>query len=141
MERILENKKIFIVEDNVTNLAVFSTTLRAHGAQMIQDFWNYRTIELLKAVLPVDIILLDLMLHNGVSGYSIFEALKQEECLVNIPVVAVSASEPSVEIPKAMKLGLSGFIPKPISLKDFPRQIASCIAGEKLWLHESRPSY
>jgi CheY-like chemotaxis protein len=108
---------------------------------MIQDHWNARTVDLLKRHLPVDIILLDLMLRNGVSGYDIFMELQKHEELAGIPVVAVSASDPAVEIPRARKLGFCGYISKPIKLVDFPAQIAACIAGEKLWLNESYRTY
>ena len=43
----LRGKRIFIVEDNVTNLAVFATTLRQQGASVIQDAWNVGTVSIL----------------------------------------------------------------------------------------------
>jgi hypothetical protein len=48
-------------------------------------------------------------------------------------VVAVSASDPEIEIPKTQSKGFSGFIGKPISLLQFPIQVAECIKGEHLW--------
>jgi CheY-like chemotaxis protein len=134
MAQVLEHKRIFIVEDDVCNMAVYSVALSNNGAAVIQDPWNATTIELIKRTLPVDIILLDLMLRRGVSGYDIFDKIKADPKLVNIPVMAVSASDPEIEIPKAKSKGFSGFIGKPISLHDFPIQVAACIKGENLWL-------
>lgn len=134
MGNALEHKRIFIVEDDVSNMAVYAVALSNHGAAVIQDPWNASTIELIKRTLPVDIILLDLMLRRGVSGYDIFDALKADPELSKIPVVAVSASDPEIEIPRAQSKGFDGFIGKPISLLKFPEQVAACLNGEHLWL-------
>jgi two-component system cell cycle response regulator DivK len=134
MANVLENKRIFIVEDDVCNMAVYAVALNSNGAAVIQDHWNANTIDLIKRTLPVHIILLDLMLRRGVSGYDIFDAIKADPELAKIPVVAVSASDPEIEIPKTQSKGFSGFIGKPISLLQFPLQVAECIKGEHLWL-------
>jgi CheY-like chemotaxis protein len=134
MTRILENKRIFIVEDDISNMAIFAVTLSNNGAMVIQDHWNSSTIQFIKRSMPIDIILLDLMLRRGVSGYDIFDAIKADPELANIPVVAVSASDPEIEIPKAKSKGMGGFIGKPISLLEFPKQVAACLSGEQLWL-------
>jgi two-component system, cell cycle response regulator DivK len=115
-------------------MAVYSVMLNNNGATVIQDHWNSSTIALIKRTLPIDIILLDLMLRRGVSGYDIFDAIRADPELASIPVVAVSASDPEIEIPRAKSKGFAGFIGKPISLRDFPTQVAACINGEHLWL-------
>jgi len=134
MTRVLENKRVFIVEDDVNNMAVYAVTLTNNGASVMQDPWNASTIELIKRTMPIDIILLDLMLRRGVSGYDIFDAIKSDPARVSIPVVAVSASDPEIEIPRAQEKGFDGFIGKPISLLKFSAQVAACLKGEHLWL-------
>jgi CheY-like chemotaxis protein len=129
----LNGKRIFIVEDDVTNMAVAAFSLKREGAAVIQDFWNAETVALLRRHLPVDIILLDLMLRRGDSGYDIFDVIKSNPELTGIPVVAVSASDPGIEIPRAQRKGLAGFIGKPISLAEFPAQVAACITGRHIW--------
>ncbi len=133
IERVLEGKRIFIVEDDIANMSVYSVALQHHGALVVQDHWNSGTVSLLKRYLPMDIILLDLMLRHGVSGYDIFRAIRADPELASIPVVAVSASDPEIEIPRTQAQGFSGFIGKPITLNEFPAQIAACIAGQKIW--------
>lgn len=130
----LRGKRIFIVEDNVTNLAVFATTLRQQGASVIQDAWNVGTVSILEQQLPIDLILLDINLRRGISGYDVFDEIKANPKLAEIPVVAVTSLDPETEIPKAQAKGFSGFISKPISGLNFPHQIASVIAGEPVWI-------
>ena len=83
--------------------------------------------------LPVDIILMDLMLRFGVSGYEIFDQLRELPEFASIPVLAVSASDPEVEMPRLRAKGFAGFVSKPISFQEFPLQVAAAIEGEKVW--------
>lgn len=129
----LKNKRIFIVEDDATNMAVFAVSLRQSGAIIVQDPWNRQTLSILQSNMPVDAILLDLMLKNNISGYDIFDQIKDVPELADIPVIIVSAKDPGIEIPKAKAKGFSGFIGKPISPILLPQQVAQCIAGEKVW--------
>ena len=77
---MLNNTRIAIIEDNVTNMAVYAATLERLGARIIQDPWQYKTVEIFRTYRP-DIILLDLMLHNGVSGYDIYDELQADSDL------------------------------------------------------------
>lgn len=129
----LYGKRILIVEDDITNMAVYAATLKRSGAVIIQDFWNDDTINMVKTRMPIDVILLDLMLHHQVSGYEIFDSLQSDPELAQIPVVAVSAADPAVEIPKTKARGFAGFISKPINAARFPHQITSCLNGEAVW--------
>ncbi len=129
----LQGKRIFIVEDDVTNMAVFVASLKRSGAVVIQDPWNSQTIDLLTRFTPIDVILLDLMLRRGESGYDIYDRIKERPELAHIPIVAVSAADPDIEIPRARAKGFAGFIAKPISLLGFPGQVAACIMGQHVW--------
>lgn len=129
----LEGKRIFVIEDDVMNMAVFAVTLKGSGATVIQDPWNSDTLNLVTRYLPVDIILLDLMLRYRCSGYDIFDKLKADPRLRDIPVVAISAADAGIEIPRAKTKGFSGFIGKPIDPILFCTQVASAISGENVW--------
>lgn len=129
----LKGKHIFIIEDDPVNMAVNAVTLKKSGAHVTQDIWNTGAVENLLAHLPVDVILLDLMLRRNLNGYDIFREIKAHPALAGIPVVAVSAADPTIEIPKSQELGLAGFIGKPIHPFLFAKQIAACIRGEAVW--------
>jgi CheY-like chemotaxis protein len=130
---MLAHKRIFVVEDDANNITITTTVLREQGATVLPDSWNSHTVELLSDYMPVDVILLDLMLRHGVSGYDIFTELKNHPVLAHIPVIAVSASDPAIEIPRAQKMGFAGFIGKPINLHLFPQQVLDCMTDEPVW--------
>jgi len=128
----LTAKHIFIVEDNVGNRSIMLTILQMAGAKTSFDQWGRQTVERLQKAGDVDMILMDLMLPNGLTGYDVFDQIKAIPELSNIPVVIVSASDPNVEMKKARAKGFQGFIPKPISY-NFPITLAAILAGQQIW--------
>jgi CheY-like chemotaxis protein len=132
MQELL-HKRIMIIEDNVVNMAVYAVAFRDSGAIVIQDPFTTSALSTIKKNLPLDIILLDLMLRYGLSGYEIFDQITKDPTLSKIPVVAISAADPAIEIPKAKQKGFDGFISKPIDPFKLVKQVAACIKGEHVW--------
>jgi len=130
---LLQGKRIFYVEDDLRNRAIIQMIVEKHGAKLNFERWGKEAIGKMRAVLPLDLILLDLMLPNNVSGYDIYDQLRQDEAFAGIPVAIVSASDPSMEMAKARQLGMNGFIAKPVDMELFPRQLASLMEGQQVW--------
>ena len=132
---IMSGKRIFIVEDNALNRVVYQMTLGVQGgAFLVFDRWGRETVTRLREAHNWDLIILDLMLHRGISGFDIFQEIRALPAYDAIPIVAISASEPAVALPKARDLGFSGFISKPIDEANFVDQIRRVIEGEKVWV-------
>lgn len=129
----LQDKRIFIVEDNIHNRVVFTMALKMQGAQLEFDRWGRKTLFRMQAFHHIDLIILDLMLPNGASGYDIFDEIRNVPMYAGIPILAVSAAEPAIAMPMTRDKGFSGFIAKPIDDDLFPDQIARVIAGEEIW--------
>lgn len=132
-EAPLKNKRIMIIEDDVTNMAVYSVAFRRSGAAIIQDHFNTDTVGMMKKLLPIDIVLLDLMLRHDRTGYEIYTRMQADPDLHKIPVVIVSAADPATEIRKAKAMGVNGFISKPIDPFKLVQQVAACLNGEEVW--------
>jgi CheY-like chemotaxis protein len=132
---ILRDKHIFMVEDNIANRAIEQTLLEQEGAEISFDRWGTETIEKLRNAMPVDIILLDLMFPNNVTGYDIFTEIRTYTEFDHIPIVAISASDPSSAIPKTRSFGFAGYISKPVSFNQFAQQIADLTVGQPIWQH------
>ena len=130
---LLTQRRIFIAEDNMQNRVVFQMVLGKEGAFVHFERWGRGTMTQLQRVAPVDVIILDLMLASGVSGFLVFDLIRSLPDFNHIPIVAVSATEPGAGIAKTRKKGFAGFIAKPIDDELFPAQIASIIKGEQVW--------
>ena len=129
----LQNKRVFILEDNLENKAIAQMLLEFAGAQVMVDRWGLETLTHLRKFTPVDVILLDLMLPGQVTGYDVFIQIRQQRDFDNIPIIAVSAADVSVAVPKVQELGFSGFISKPVDFRFFAYQIKQVIDGERIW--------
>lgn len=130
----LEGKKIFLVEDNAGNRAIEEILLEKHGAKTAMERWGRDTIPRLRAAMPVDIILLDLMFPNNITGFDVFKDIRSHPEFDHIPIVAVSASDPSSAIPKTKEYGFAGFISKPIHMDNFPKQVLQILEGQPVWV-------
>ncbi len=130
---MLQNKTIFIVEDNIQNRLVFQMTLALSGARVEFERTGREVVARLKALPTVDLIILDLMLFNGRSGFDVYADIRAEQLFDHIPVIAVSAMEPGIALPKTQRLGFNGFIAKPVDDELFPRQLAQILKGESVW--------
>ncbi|MBI5959083.1 MAG: response regulator [Chloroflexi bacterium] len=130
---LLDGKRIYMVEDNEDNIFVVLSLLRHHGASVQIDWWAKGEAHRVIKALPLDLIILDLMLPHDRSGYDVFEEIRAVPELQHVPVVAVSASDPSIAMPIAITMGFNGYISKPVGFDLFPKQIASLIAGEAVW--------
>ena len=131
--QLLEGKKVFILEDDVNNLAVVTSMLRRYGATIYFDSWGVETAQTIKAFMPIDIILLDIHLPGGVTGYDVYDAIQELPELKDVPIVAVTASDPDREMKKAREKGFSGYISKPIRTKSFIKSLLAVMAGEEVW--------
>jgi len=134
---LLLNKKIFILEDNSMNRIVFRISLITQGALIEFDQWGNETMKKVENYHP-DLIILDLMLPNGNSGYDVFNQIREHKEYDNVPIIAISASEPSIALPKTKSMGFSGFIAKPIDETRFPQQMAKVLEGEEVWFAGER---
>jgi two-component system cell cycle response regulator DivK len=133
MGLLLQNRWIFIVEDNLQNRVVFQMALMRQGAKVEFDRWGDQTIRALRLLPKVDLIILDLMLSHQISGFDVFDKLMAEPAFQSVPILAVSAMEPAVALPQTRQKGFAGFIAKPIDPDLFAGQVARVIGGEKIW--------
>jgi len=129
----LKGKRIFLIEDNVGNRAIMQTLLEQQDVTIGFERWGVDTVKKLQEFAPVDIILLDLMFPRGITGYEVFDQIRANPEFDDVPIVAVSASEPSVAIPKTKAKGFAGFIAKPFDFDRFPLQILAVLKHEPVW--------
>lgn len=132
MNEVLGDKRIFIVEDNAHNRVIYQLILRRSGAVVDFDRRGDATLFQLIKFMP-DLIILDLNLGRYSSGFEIFDEIRKHETLRQVPIVAISASEPAVVVPKCREMGFSGFIAKPIEEDLFEDQISRLLSGQQVW--------
>ncbi len=128
----LKEHRVFMFEDSAKNASIQKTQLEVAGAVVGYERWGTSGLQKLVNFAPVDVILMDLDFPRT-TGYEIFQKIRKVEALKGIPVIAISASDASIEMSKVRSAGFAGFISKPIDLEEFPSQIKRVIEGKKVW--------
>jgi len=135
----LMGKRIFIFEDNPYNLTGMTIILDTAGCKTFFDrCWNGGSLDKLVGTLPIDLVLMDLNLAYGKSGYEIFELIRSDDRLKDIPVVLVTASDPGSALKVAKERGMNGVIGKPIRVDTFTRMVVDIVIHKKTVWNDGR---
>ncbi|GGB20360.1 response regulator [Sphingomonas metalli] len=110
-------KKVLVVEDNELNLKLFCDLLRAHGwvAEPVRD--GREAVARALAEMP-DLIVMDIQMPH-VTGYELILAIKADERLRAIPIMAVTAYAGRDDEERIRGAGADAYVSKPISLARF----------------------
>ena len=130
---MLSGKRIFLLEDDVNSLAIIMSMVKRNNAAVFYDTWGIATVEKMKKHLPLDLVITDLHLPAGISGYDVFAKIKKVPEFVDIPIVLVTGADARIEIPKARSLGFAGYISKPVRNRTFAFGLAQILKGEPVW--------
>lgn len=127
------NVSALAVEDDTGGMAIIGVMLRYLGIKAYINTNGQGVVEMARAMKPrPNIILLDLNLPHT-NGYDILKLIRADDLLKGVTVIAVTAQDADVEIPKCKEAGFDGFIGKPLSRSRFPRQLRRILNGEPVW--------
>ncbi len=114
-------QKILVVEDNQDNRELVVKVLKINGYQVIEAVDGEEALEKTKTENP-DLILMDLFIPK-IDGYEVTKRLKSDRDLRSIPVIALTAHAMKGDMEVALAAGCDGYIPKPIDVRELPKQI------------------
>ena len=118
-------KRVLVVEDNELNLKLFCDLLRAHDylAEGVRD--GRLAVGRARDTLP-DLIVMDIQMPH-VTGYELIVALKADEALRAIPVMAVTAYAGREDEERIRAAGADAYVSKPISLARFMEAVRALL--------------
>jgi two-component system cell cycle response regulator DivK len=127
------NLNALVVEDDAGGMAIIGVMMRYLGINTYIDTNGESAVSMALAMdKKPDIIFLDINLPNT-TGYEILEKIRANAKLKDVLVIAVTAQDADIEIPKCKEAGFDGYIGKPISRMRFPRQLKRILDGESVW--------
>ncbi len=113
----METKRtILLVDDEQAILRVLSIKLRVSGYDVITARDGEEALNLIDSAKP-DLMILDIIMPN-VDGFQVLERLRARS---DLPVIAFSARPENGR--KALKHGITEFVPKPFDVDDLIRRI------------------
>lgn len=121
----LDRKKILVVDDSETNLLLLRAVLEDAGyeVKLIND--SYQAVKYVEEQQP-DLVLLDLLMP-GMDGFEFMIQLKEENTRLSLPIIVVTAYDSSDNTQKAIDLGATDVINKPIDISDFLSKVEQIV--------------
>jgi len=117
--------KVLMIDDDTIEIMKLNRTVSSMNLDhQITDAKNgEQALNILKQKdgLP-DIILLDLNMPK-INGIEFLTILKAKESLMHIPIVIVTTSSNNKDLLQCYKLGIAGYIIKPLKYKDYVNKI------------------
>jgi two-component system, cell cycle response regulator DivK len=107
-------KRILIVEDKATSRELLRTVLEQQGYSVDEAGDGDEALRRISAEAP-DLVLMDLQMPAR-NGFEVVRELRKDPRLVNVPVVAVTASAMQGDREKALAAGFTSYLTKPLSL-------------------------
>ncbi|GAC1383608.1 MAG: hypothetical protein NVS4B8_05250 [Herpetosiphon sp.] len=130
------NKPILVVEDNVDNMYVLDHLLTRKGYQVVQAVSGEDGLRQLTELEPA-LVLLDMQMP-GMNGYMMVEALRRQQRLLRVPVIAVTASSMPGDRERALAAGCTDYIAKPINPREVLEIVARYVQGAPSGNHSDR---
>ena len=117
-------QKILVVDDQPKNVKLLADILAVKGYEVTTSASGEDALAKMKAT-PPDIVLLDVMMP-GMNGYEVCRAVRADPALRALPVVLVTALDPS-ERAKGLEAGADDFLTKPISQPELLARVRSLL--------------
>jgi two-component system, cell cycle response regulator DivK len=114
--------RVLVVEDNPLNLKLVRDVLLSAGFEVVEARSGEEGVAQARARTP-DVILMDLQLP-GIDGTQAMRMIKADPAATDVPIVALTAFAMADDRERALRSGFDGYLSKPISVRDLPRQIS-----------------
>ncbi|MBN2734430.1 MAG: response regulator [Methanomicrobiaceae archaeon] len=120
--------KILIVEDNPNNLYLMRFILKKYGFEITEAITGEEGIVKAVSEKP-DLILMDIQLP-GIDGFETTRRIREIKDLSEIPIIALTSYAMTGDREKALSLGCTGYIEKPIDPDKIIAQITEFLKGD-----------
>jgi len=139
----LSQKKVLIVDDNITNLEILSHYLEQAGIRVTGLNRGEQVVPVLQEGIregdPFDLCILDINMQ-GMNGFDVLKEIRKQEALFsNLPVLAFSSSMPN-RVGNYQEAGFDAFLPKPITRKKLIKMVVRLLAQTKITPDEKEAS-
>ncbi len=129
MKKALSNKRILLIDDNVSLVETLRMLLSTRGYEVDPAFSGEEAIKKISA--RTDLILLDIALPD-IDGFKLCRKLKDNEKSSHIPIIILSARVLSEDIIEGLYLGADDYITKPFECEELIARIEAVIRRSRI---------
>lgn len=112
MPKDLKGKTVLVVDDNIMNIMIANIILKKYDVVVSEASNGEEAVNYLKNN-ECDLILMDLQMPV-INGYEASEIIRQKLRL-NLPIIALTASNTKEEREKCFEVGMNDYLAKPFS--------------------------
>ena len=123
--------KILVVDDTPQNVKLLTDLLTVKGYAVVTAASGAEALARIEADRP-DLVLLDVVMP-GMSGYEVCQRIRADKANGIMPVVMVTALDPSTERIKGLDAGADDFLTKPINLPELLARVRSLLRIKQLY--------
>jgi adenylate cyclase len=123
--------KILVVDDTPQNVKLLTDLLTVKGYAVMTAASGAEALARIEADRP-DLVLLDVVMP-GMSGYEVCQRIRADKANGIMPVVMVTALDPSAERIKGLDAGADDFLTKPINLPELLARVRSLLRIKQLY--------
>ena len=115
-DRILENKKILIVDDDMRNVFALTSALEQKGAKILMARNGEEALKSLSDGSKVDLVLMDIMMPI-MDGYEAMRRIRALPEHKKLPIIALTAKAMRDDREKCLEAGANDYLTKPVDLE------------------------
>ena len=119
-------KKVLVADDKAAGRELVRTFLEKSGHQVLEASDGEEAVKEALRIHP-DLIILDIHMP-GLDGFGVIEKLRRAEGFAATPIIALTASAMMGDRERAMSVGFTGYITKPIRLGALRAEVERLLA-------------
>lgn len=123
--------RILVVDDVEKNARLLADVLGARGFSARSVLSGEAALAAVAEEAP-DLVLLDVMMP-GMDGYAVCRALRADLRHAMLPIVLVTALDPTTERVKGLEAGADDFLSKPVNQAELLARVRSLLRIKRLW--------
>ena len=124
----LAGRKVLIVDDEPYILKIVSFKLRLSGMIPVEATSGEEALRLIREESP-DLLLLDVSLTPGLSGFDLCHIVKREKRLQNVPVIFFTAQDSPKDFQAGMDSGAVIYLVKPFKPEKLLQSVRLALLG------------
>lgn len=123
----LAGRRVLVVDDEPYILKILSFKLRLTGLDPVEASSGEEALRLVREAGPA-LVLLDVSLTPGLTGFDICRILKENPGTASIPVIMLTARTLPAERDLGLRLGATSYVTKPFSTKVLVQEIEKALS-------------
>jgi len=123
----LAGRRVLVVDDEPYIQKILSFKLRLTGLDPVEASSGEEALRLVREVEP-HLVLLDVSLTPGLTGFDVCRILKENPATAGIPIIMLTARTLPAERDLGLRLGAASYVTKPFSTKVLVQEIEKALS-------------